>query len=350
MPSSDAAPRATTATPAETAAALAERAAVRWWQLTGFVEVSGPDAATLLDALCTQAVERIAPGTATLGLFLDAKAHVIAPAVLHRVADAAWTDPRRGEVHEHAPRLLLETRSDLVNALRGHVARHRLRARATVEAVDLGTVAVVGAAALEAAGDDRFDLAPEDGDWTTVAGQARPTRAFVGTHEACARLVGELLPAAGLPLADPDALEADRIAAGVAGLHDLVPGRMPAEVGGMATAVALDAGCYLGQEPVARLHYRGRPNRTLRRLEAVSTLSPSAGDVDPDDPDAGLDLHEPDAAAGARPRGRLTTWARRADGDATVALAVLRREVRAGDELLLAGGTGTLRVVDDAPT
>ena len=32
-------------------------------------------------------------------------------------------------------------------------------------------------------------------------------------------------------------------------------------------------GCYPGQEPIARLHYRGRPNRRLRVLE-VDAASP----------------------------------------------------------------------------
>jgi folate-binding protein YgfZ len=42
---------------------------------------------------------------------------------------------------------------------------------------------------------------------------------------------------------------------------------MPAEGGIVERAVDFEKGCYLGQEPVARLHYKGRPNRLLRGLK-----------------------------------------------------------------------------------
>ena len=47
----------------------------------------------------------------------------------------------------------------------------------------------------------------------------------------------------------------------------------PAEAGLDETHVSFTKGCYPGQEPIARLHYRGRPNRRLRVLE-VEAASP----------------------------------------------------------------------------
>ncbi len=41
---------------------------------------------------------------------------------------------------------------------------------------------------------------------------------------------------------------------------------MPAEAGIVEQAVSFTKGCYIGQETVARLHYKGRPNRHLRGL------------------------------------------------------------------------------------
>ena len=41
---------------------------------------------------------------------------------------------------------------------------------------------------------------------------------------------------------------------------------MPAEAGLEERAISFTKGCYPGQEPVARLHYRGHPNRGLRVL------------------------------------------------------------------------------------
>lgn len=332
------------ASPARTRELLASGVTLRWWQTTAFLEVAGPDAATLLDGLCTQAVERIEPGTGVLGLFLDAKAHLIAPAVLHRTADAAWQDPRRGDEIAAAPRLLLETLPELVEPLAAHLRRYRLRAKATIEAVELATVALVGDGASAEPG-----AAPDGGAWSVVAGQAFPTVALLGTADACTALVQGAGADAAFELADPDALESARIEAGVAGLHDLLVGRMPAEVGGMASAVALDAGCYLGQEPVARLHYRGRANRTLRRIDSTDPIAPApaaeaTGDQ-PLDPADALALHRAGDDDSARSIGRLTTWATAPDGR-TVALAMLRRELAEGDAVRLVGSTSQLLVVD----
>src|SRR5205085_6438870 len=42
---------------------------------------------------------------------------------------------------------------------------------------------------------------------------------------------------------------------------------LPAEAGLDERAISFTKGCYPGQEPVARLHYRGKVNRRLRVLE-----------------------------------------------------------------------------------
>ncbi len=51
---------------------------------------------------------------------------------------------------------------------------------------------------------------------------------------------------------------------------------MPAEVGVVDRAVSFTKGCYVGQEPVARLHYRGHANRGLRSI-LLDGASPEAG-------------------------------------------------------------------------
>ena len=42
---------------------------------------------------------------------------------------------------------------------------------------------------------------------------------------------------------------------------------LPAEAGLDERAISFDKGCFPGQEPVARQHYRGKVNRRLRVLE-----------------------------------------------------------------------------------
>lgn len=319
-----------------TVAALEHGTVVRWWQTTAFLRVAGPDAAMLLDGLCTQACERIEPGHAVPGLFLDTKAKLIAPAILHRAAGATWTDPRSGEDVDGAPVLLLETLPDLVEPLRAHVTKYRLRAKVAIEPAELSTIALAGGALA--------GVVPEPG-WSRLADQHIPTHVLVGTQAACAAAV-RAASDAGTPLADPDAFEAARIDAGIAGLHDMLAGRMPAEIGGMRSAVALDAGCYLGQEPVARLHYRGHANRTLRRLRSDEDITPNLTPPDEEpDLDTALALRRIEDSDDARPVGRLTTWARH-PGGGSVALAVVRREVGMGEFVRLASTDAKLELVD----
>ena len=67
---------------------------------------------------------------------------------------------------------------------------------------------------------------------------------------------------------DADELEARRIEARVPRWGREIDDRvLPAEAGLEATHVSFSKGCYPGQEPVARLHYRGKANRGLRVLE-----------------------------------------------------------------------------------
>ena len=47
---------------------------------------------------------------------------------------------------------------------------------------------------------------------------------------------------------------------------DLDDATIPQEAGLNERAVSFTKGCYVGQETVARLHYRGKPNRHLRGL------------------------------------------------------------------------------------
>ena len=65
-----------------------------------------------------------------------------------------------------------------------------------------------------------------------------------------------------------DALEALRIDAGTPRFAREIDDRvLPAEAGLVGRAVSLTKGCFPGQEPIARLHYRGHANRGLRVLE-----------------------------------------------------------------------------------
>ena len=71
--------------------------------------------------------------------------------------------------------------------------------------------------------------------------------------------------------ADPAELEELRIEAGTpAWGKELDETVLPAEAGLDETHVSFTKGCYPGQEHIARLHYRGHPNRRLRVLEVAN--------------------------------------------------------------------------------
>jgi len=111
---------------------------------------------------------------------------------------------------------------------------------------------------------------------------------------------------------------------------DLDESVMPAEAGIVERAVSFTKGCYVGQETVARLHWKGKPNRHLRGLRLAEPVAPGATVSA-----AGED--------GAAPREVGTV------GSAVVsptcgpiALAILRREVSPGDTVQVADGERTV--------
>jgi len=103
---------------------------------------------------------------------------------------------------------------------------------------------------------------------------------------------------------------------------------MPAEAGIVERAVDFEKGCYIGQEPVARLHYRGRPNRRLVGLR----LSASAA--------AGESLR-----LGEREVGTIGS-ACISPALGPIGLAVVRREAESGDRLEIGAAEATAEVTE----
>jgi folate-binding Fe-S cluster repair protein YgfZ len=103
---------------------------------------------------------------------------------------------------------------------------------------------------------------------------------------------------------------------------------MPAEAGIVEDAVDFEKGCYIGQEPVARLHYRGRPNRLLRGLSLSAPVEPGNS----------LQLGEKEV-------GRVGS-ACVSPSYGPIALAIVRREAEPGAELTVGEDEVTARVVD----
>jgi folate-binding protein YgfZ len=240
-----------------------------------FVRVKGPDAADYLQRMVSNDVEALAVGESCPALLLTAKARVTAPVVVWRRGDEDY---------------LLLTEPGLGDAVRSLLVRMRLRARCEIEAEEHESVVVFG---------ERDGLPSElPGAVEVLDGGLEPT------------------------LTDEE-LDLRRIAAGVPRWGREIDDRiLPAEAGLDRTHVSFSKGCYPGQEPVARLHFRGHPNRSLRVLELD----------DVPEYDAEL-LHD------GKVVGRVTSAARREDGS-VVALAYVRTEVPDDAPLALAARTG----------
>ncbi|MDX6683361.1 MAG: hypothetical protein QOG94_3400 [Solirubrobacteraceae bacterium] len=108
---------------------------------------------------------------------------------------------------------------------------------------------------------------------------------------------------------------------------DLDDTTIPQEAGLNARAVSFTKGCYVGQETVARLFYRGKPNRHLRGLR----LSEPAG--------AGSELK-----LGERVVGRISSSVV-SPTHGPIALALVRREAAIGETIDVDGGA-TAEVVE----
>jgi tRNA-modifying protein YgfZ len=134
---------------------------------------------------------------------------------------------------------------------------------------------------------------PRAGDLLETPDLAEHESAVVSLHGADLLTAGVAVPVSGYDLLGPsdaleaarnhlrergavaaglDAYEAARIEAGVPRFgSDITPEIFPAEAGILERAVSFEKGCYPGQETVARMHYRGHPNRELHRFVVEGT-------------------------------------------------------------------------------
>jgi tRNA-modifying protein YgfZ len=237
-----------------------------------FVRVSGADAEDYLNRMVSNDVAALGPGESCEALLLTAKARLIAPLVVLR----------RG--HED---FLLLTEPDLGERVRAELVRFRFAAKAEIELEEHTSHVVFG-------------------------GEGIPTAVY-------GEPAAEVLDAELEPSLSEDELELLRIRAGSPAWGKELDDRiLPAEAGLDERAISFTKGCYPGQEPVARLHYRGHANRGLRVLELEGEVPR---------PDTELELD-------GKVVGRITSAAR--DGDHVVALAYVRREVPEGAKLDLA--------------
>jgi tRNA-modifying protein YgfZ len=234
------------------------------------VGVKGPEAVDFLQRMLSNDVERLAPGESCEALLLTPKGRIVAPMTVFRRA--------------HDDYVLL-TEPELAEPLRAALVRSRLASKVEVEI--------------------------ESHDSTLVVGRETPPGGVANREYGVAayELIDEEPPAWG-EIGESE-LELLRIRAGTPRFgRELDERVLPAEAGLDERAIDFEKGCYPGQEPIARQHYRGRVNRRLRVLEI-------AGD--------GLPEYDSELTHDGKAVGRVTSAAR--DGDRVVALGYVRVEV-----------------------
>jgi folate-binding protein YgfZ len=194
----------------------------------GYVAVTGPEASDFLERMVSNEVVSLETGEARKALLLTPKSRIVAPL---RV------------VREGPEEFLLLTEPDLAETVASTLTRARFAAKCEIEVKQYRGYLRLGAG--DGIGNDDYGVEAWE-SW--------------GDEE--------------LDAADPQDLEPLRIEAGTpAWGKELDDAILPAEAGLDETHVSFTKGCYPGQEPIARLHYRGRPNRRLRVLE-IADASP----------------------------------------------------------------------------
>ena len=151
--------------------------------------------------------------------------------------------------------------------------------------VERGLLSLIGPDAAQVAGAGAFEAGgPASAEHANVALEideipALAVRTDVGVDLICdagdtERLAGALLARGALSVSE-QAAECLRVELGRPryGL-DMDEGTIPQEAGLNDRAVSFTKGCYVGQETVARLHYKGKPNRHLRGLRLSAPVAP----------------------------------------------------------------------------
>jgi folate-binding protein YgfZ len=272
----------------------------------GKLLVSGPDAAEFLQGQLTNDVEALEPGDGQYAALLDRKGHMQSDMrVLRPVAEE----------------ILIDTEPVAREAVLRHLTMYSIGREVTVEDVseERAILSLIGPRSVEIAATAAL---PENAcEGTSVAGVeclAAGTREGIDLIAASAdrERLREALLAAGAVEVSAAAAEILRIESGVPRFGaEMGAETMPAEAGIVEDVVSFTKGCYIGQETVARLHYKGRPNRHLRGLRLSGRAEPGAT----------LRLGEKEVgrlgSAGVSPAHGL------------IGLAILRREAEPGAEL-----------------
>jgi tRNA-modifying protein YgfZ len=286
----------------------------------GKLALTGPEAKSFLQGQVTNDVESLSDGEGCYAAFLTPKGKMLGDLRILASSDELLLDTERVALQE------------LFNMIRRFKVGYGVELhKRTLES---GLLSLIGPTSEEIA--RAADLPADEDAHAAVDIDGILTRAIrtdVGVDLLCdaadtAALLG-VVEARGAVRVPESAAECLRVEHGRPRYGvDLDETVIPEEAGLNARAVSFTKGCYVGQETVARLHYRGKPNRRLRGLLLSA----------PADRGAELKLDE-------RVVGRLTTVAS-SPALGEIGLALLRREAPPGTTVAVVDADTTGQVVE----
>jgi folate-binding protein YgfZ len=284
----------------------------------GAIDVLGPDGAEYLQGQLTNDVEALGVGEGQYAALLDRKGHM-------------QTDLRVLRVGEDA--ILLDTEPQTKDAALRHLTMYSIGRDVQVgdASAERAFISLIGPRAAEIAGTPPLpEFANEATKLASVDVVAVGTRDGIDILFPAAereRVIATLTDAGAVEVS-PEAVEILRVEAGVPRFGaEMDAGTMPAEASIVDDAVSFTKGCYIGQETVARLHYKGKPNKHLRGLRLSAAAAPGAA------------LRLGDKEVGTL-GGAVVSPAHGAIG-----LAIVRREAEPGTEITVGEDGVTAEVV-----
>lgn len=218
----------------------------------GVIKVAGDDARNFLNGLVTTDVDKLKPGLGRFGALLTPQGKII--------VDFLITEVPAG----HGGGFLIDCPKALADSLATKLKFYKLRAKVTVENLDLGVLAAW----------DGQPAAQPDLAFADPRNEALGTRILI--PEDLKQKLSDLI---GAELVDAADYEAHRIALGVprGGLDFMYGDAFPHETNmDRLAGVDFDKGCYVGQEVVSRMQHRGTA-RTRSVKVLLEGPSPEAG-------------------------------------------------------------------------
>ncbi len=284
----------------------------------GKLAFSGGAAKAFLQGQVTNDVERLAPGEGCYAALLSPKGKMLGDLRILDAGDELLLDTERSALQ------------GIFNVL--HRARLGFDAELHKRTLERGLLSLVGPGARRVAGAAAEALPAQEHAHAPVDVGGVPARAIVtdvGIDLLCDAEQTEALAAAlrarGAAFVAEAAVETLRVERGRPRYGiDLDDATIPQEAGLNERAVSFEKGCYVGQETVARLHYKGKPNRHLRGLRLSAPVA------------SGTEL-----TLGGKPVGRLGSVVA-SPRHGPIGLAIVRREAAPGATLRAGDATATV--------